>query len=371
MPILINEAGIYINDEKKVAFPNTLQDLGNLKYLSLQELFQKPFKGKVLFEKVSPSSFRIPTGFKYKVNNTFIELTENITVDITTSLDTGSVAAGTDYYIYAKEDKTFFVSANKTLITARLIGGFHYGLTPTNEAPTGNKTEADMVMLRGINAYSFWDLKFMPKNGIPEAKVFKNGLWADIYRGDVDYSIRGYSKSGTVIAGGATTNGRGLPKIPTRFGGDNSITYGKLSWLEATDIANAVNMRKPTYAEFSLFAYGVVENVSVTGGVTEKVQGRTQHYPELMSALGIEQATGEQYCWSDNIVATDGTWVEQDVANGRGKIYASAGNPKAGIFGGHRGYAFSGSSCSGWGHHLWYSHWYIGFWFVVDHLELD
>ena len=39
---------------------------------------------------------------------------------------------------------------------------------------TGNKTEADMVMLRRINAYSFWDLKFMPKNGIPEAKVFKN-----------------------------------------------------------------------------------------------------------------------------------------------------------------------------------------------------
>ena len=140
---------------------------------------------------------------------------------------------------------------------------------------------------------------------------------------------------------------------------------------EVTDIANAVNMRKPTYAEFSLFAYGVVENVSVTGGVTEKVQGRTQHYPELMSALGIEQATGEQYCWSDNIVATDGTFVEQDVANGRGKIYASASNPKAGIFGDDRGGALSGSSCSGWFHPLWLSHWVIGFWFVVDHLELD
>ena len=261
MQISIDSSGIYVNDIKKVGFPSELQNLDNLKYLSLQELFQKPMRGKVLFEKVSPSSFRIPTGFKYKVNNTFIELTENITVDITTSLDTGSVTAGTDYYIYANEDKTFFVSANKILTTGRLIGGFHYGLTPTNEAPTGNKTEADMVMLRGINAYSFWDLKFMPKNGIPEAKVFKNGLWADIYRGDVDYSIRGYSKSGTVIAGGATTSGRGLPKIPTRFGGDNSITYGKLSWLEATDIANAVNMRKPTYAEFLLFAYGVVENV--------------------------------------------------------------------------------------------------------------
>ncbi len=83
MQISIDSSGIYVNDIKKVGFPSELQNLDNLKYLSLQELFQKPFKGKVLFEKVSPSSFRIPTGFKYKVNNTFIELTENITVDIT------------------------------------------------------------------------------------------------------------------------------------------------------------------------------------------------------------------------------------------------------------------------------------------------
>ncbi|MCT7643841.1 phage major tropism determinant [Aliarcobacter butzleri] len=372
MPIKLTNTGIFVDEEKKVNFPDSLQDLNNLKYLAYQELFLKPFKGKPLFEKVSPTSFRIPAGFKYKVVNSFIQREENLTIDITTALDTGSVVAGTDYYIYAKEDTTFFVSADKTLTTARLIGGFHYGLVPANEAPTGNKTESDMVFLRGINAYSFWDLKFLPKNGVPEAKVYKNGLWGDIYRGDADYAIRGYGKANAVIAAGATTYGRALPKIPTLFAGDGTITYGKLSWLEATDIAIATGMRLPSYEEFSMFAYGVVEKTAVNAGVVEKVQGRTQHYAELMSKLGIEQATGEQYCWSRNLVATDGTFAYQDVANGRGQIYASPNNPKAGIFGGFRGgSADSGSSCSVWSYHLWSSVWYVGFWFLVDHLELD
>lgn len=371
MSINITSAGIFVDEEKKVNFPDSLQDLNNLKYLAYGDLFSKPFKGKPLFEKVSPTSFRIPAGFKYKVGNSFIQREENLTIDIATALDEGTITAGTDYYIYAKEDTTFFVSANKTKTTGRLIGGFHYGLVPAGEAATGNKTESDMVLLRGINAYSFWDLKFLPKNGVPEAKVYKNGLWGDIYRGDADYAIRGYSKANAVIAAGATTYGRALPKIPTLFGGDGTITYGKLSWLETTDIAIATGMRLPSYEEFSTFAYGVVEKTAVNAGVVEKVQGRTQHYAELMSKVGVEQATGEQYCWSKNLVATDGTFAWSDNVNGRGQIYSAGSNPKAGIFGGGRGDAGSGSSCSSWAFRLWVSDWPIGFWFVCEHLELD
>ncbi|NUW28997.1 phage major tropism determinant [Aliarcobacter butzleri] len=371
MGISITNTGIFVDEEKKVNFPDSLQDLNNLKYLAYGDLFSKPFKGKPLFEKVSPTSFRIPAGFKYKVGNSFIQREENLTIDIATALDEGTITAGTDYYIYAKEDTTFFISASKTKTTGRLIGGFHYGLVPTNEAPTGNKTEADMILLKGINAYSFWDLKFLPKNGVPEAKVYKNGLWGDIYRGDTDYAIRGYSKANTVIAAGATTYGRGLPKIPALFGGDGTTTYGKLSYFEATDIAISTGMKLPTYEEFSTFAYGVVEKTAI-GTVVEKVQGRTQHYAELMSKLGVEQATGEQYCWSRNLIATDGTFAWSDNANGRGQIYSAGANPKAGIFGGARGDSdASGSSCSGWGSPLWASSWYLGFWFLVDHLELD
>ena len=331
--------------------------------------FDKPSKGP-LFVKVSPSSIKIPAGLKITVGTESFKTVSDYTLTLSSNLVGSSKIAGTDYYVYAKSDATFYISANDAITTDRLIGGFHYGLVPTNEAPTGNKTEADMILLRGINAYSFWDLKFLPKNGVPEAKAFKNGLWGDIYRGDTDYAIRGYSKANTVIATGATTYGRGLPKIPTLFGGDGTTTYGKLSWFETTDIAIATGMRLPTYEEFQTFAYGVVEKTAI-GTVVEKQQGRTQHYAELMSKVGIEQATGEQYCWSKNLIATEGTFAWNDNANGRGQIY-SAGTPKAVIFGGARGdAASSGSSCSNWSHPLWGSYWDVGFWFLVDHLELD
>jgi hypothetical protein len=128
----------------------------------LNQLFIKPFsKSRLpLFTKKSPSSFIIPLGTRIQIDNAFVELVSNITVSLNTDLLAPETkTAGKDYYVYAKNDGTFYVSSNNSIGTDRLIGGFHYGLTGETEVTSGTKTEADMVKLRGINEYSFWDLK--------------------------------------------------------------------------------------------------------------------------------------------------------------------------------------------------------------------
>lgn len=328
--------------------------------------FDKPTRRQPLFIKIDPSSIKIPTGLSLVIGTTLIVLSADYTLDLDVDLDTGTKTAGTDYYVYAKTDSTFYISANSTITADRLIGGFHYGLTTETEVISGNKTELDMVKLRGINSYTFWDLKYLSNAKAGNKGSFCNGIkWYDIYLNDVEYGINGYSRPFAQIAGGGTEYGRGYPKIPLEFGGNGTVTYGKLTPFQAYDLAISSKKDLISYKEFTDIAYGVQEGLSQA----EPVLGQNGHVPALTSRYGMELATGNQYIWSSEIGSSTATeWSL--ITDSRGQVYTNA---YIALLGGNRVHAagLSGSRCSFWGSTLTYSIGAVGSRCCSDLLILD
>ena len=286
------------------------------------------------------------------------------------ALTIASPVAGTDYY--------FSKTAITTAPNASTIGGFHYGLVPHAEAPTGNKTEADMVLLRGINAHSIWTKWFRPTCD-PRGMFFAAGQWYDIYLMDEDYALRGYSKAGVRIAGGAAdANGRRIPKIPLAYGGDGTVTYGKFTWFQAAEIAASAGKRLINYAEFPTVAYGVDEGKSSSTNGYETTAGMIEHYPNLTSKYGMEQATGVQAVWGADVGgnrdegSTSWAW-RAGLTDNRGQIYALHVNHITVVaFGGVRGAGgASGSRCSGVDNSVSASFWNMGARFACGHMEVN
>jgi len=347
------------------------------KYSLLSNSFIKPSQ-QVLFTKTAPADFTIPIGFKVTVGITTVEVTSTTTLSLNTNLDIGTKTAGTDYYVYAKVDSTFYISADKTITADRLIGGFHYGLVAEAEAVTGNKLEADMVAIRGINQYSFWDLKFRPVAN-PEGMVHINGRWYDIYLLNSEHITNGSSKAGAVIAGGAadTTNYRAIPKIPLEFGGDGTTNYGKFTWFQACEIAKAHSKELISYSEFPTIAYGVNEGKSSSTDGYEVVVGKIEHYSNLTSKWGIEQATGTQWIWGKDVGGNrdEGStaWVWRTaLTDNRGDIYALHDNHITAVLlgAGRAAGVNAGSRASGWSNYVWNSGWSVGSRFCSEHMEV-
>ena len=348
-------------------------DLTYLK-LSQSDVFIKPNKG-TLFEKVTASSIKIPSGFIVKIGNAIVEKLTDTTITLASNLDMGAKVAGTDYYVYANIDGTFYISVSKTKTIGRLIGGFHYGLTGETESPTGNKLTADMEAIRGINKYSFWDLKYLPTNGKPEGMVCVGAKWYDIYLLNSEHITNGTSKAGATIAGGTSDYGRAIPKIPLEYGGNGTLTYGKLTWFQLCEIATSHGKELISYAEFPTIAYGVNEGKSSATNGYETVAGKIEHYSNLTSKYGIEQATGVQDVWGKDLMngygTTDFTW-RATFTDGRGNIYGTTNSPTAVRLGGHRGNGVdAGSRDSNWHYYVWGSAWSVGCRLACDHLELD
>ncbi len=305
---------------------------------AINSAFEKPNPNIVLFEKLTHASFKIPSGFKVKVGITVVQTVSDYTVVVNAPIP------GTDYKVFAKTDGSFYADTTNQG-TDRLIGGFHYGLIPANEAPTGNKTEADMVRIRGINAYSFWDLKFKSIAG-NDGMVLVGNKWIDIYLLNSEHIENGTSKAGLQIAGGAVTNGRAIPKIPLIYGGDGTLTYGKMDWIQTNLIAKAYGKELISHDEFVASMFGVQKNISSNG--IEEVVGKIEHYPKLTSKFGIEQATGTQWTWGKN---------------------AWGGN--AVVLGGNRDDGASSSSLYvNWSFATTLSAWHSGSRFACNHLKL-
>lgn len=281
-----------------------------------------------------------------------------------TTLTLTSPTAGTDYY--------FSKTAITTSIQSDTIGGFHYGLTPSGETPTGNKTSADITAIAGINAYSIWTNWHRP-NCDPRGMVKVGDIWVDIYLADSRYGIRKYSAPTSItsykIAGGATDYGREIPLIPTEFGGNGSSNYGKLTWFQANEIAKAAGKRSLRYSEFPSAMYGVLEQTdssSYDGG-----GGNIFHIAQLTSKFGIEQATGTQWVWGDDVQGIGGDGWKTGLTDSRGSIYAYTNQPTSVGLGGGRGNGSDvGSRCSDWNDFVWRSGWSIGCRFACDHLKL-
>ncbi len=364
-----SESDIELNKKANAAdvYTSIILDLK----ISYQQ-FDKPVIGP-LFAKVSPSSIKIPSGLKLTVGTTSFKLSSDYTLTLASDLVGSTKTAGTDYYVYAKANGSFYLSASDAITADRLIGGFHYGLVGETELLTGNKTEADMVKIRGINEYSFWDLKYRPVAS-PKGMVNIGRKWYDIYLLNSEHIINGTSKAGATIAAGTTEYGRAIPKIPLEFGGNNTLTYGKFTWFQASEIAKAASKQLLNYSEFPTIAYGVTEQVSSLTNSYETVMGKVEHYPNLTSKYGIEQATGTQWIWGNDLAngygTTDFAW-KIGLTDSRGNIHSTSNSPVAVILGGARdGGVNAGSRASGWNNYVWNSDWSIGCRFACDHLEL-
>lgn len=339
------------------------------------EVFEKPNGIETpLFLKASASSVTIPAGLIVKVGSVVVKREADYTLSLDSNLDTGAKTAGTDYYVYARQDGSFILSANSTApagyttATTRKIGGFHYGLIPENFTARNNITSSDAVAIAGINAYSFWDLKFRPICD-PEGMVCVGGFWVDIYLCNSEHILNGTSKATGYIAGGALTYGRQYPKVPLSKGGDGALNYGSMTWFEACEIGTSYSKRLLSYEEFQHIAFGVKEATSAN----TLDDGSIQHLADYVSKFGVEQATGTQWVWGSDLMNSYGTTSFTWSANteGRGSIYATSNSPTAVILGGDRGSASdAGSRASDWRNFVWYSRWNIGARFACDSLKL-
>lgn len=337
------------------------------------------YEHKPLFTKVSASSISVPANTAVRVGTSLLKVASATTLSVNTNLDTGTKVAGTDYYVYMLSTGSLILSASATApsgyttATSTLIGGFHYGLVGESEAATGNKTTTDMTNIQGINSYTFWDMKFRPTCN-PAGMFFAGGKWFDIYLCNSEHITNGTSKAGATIAGGAVDTAlRAIPKIPTIFGGNGTVTYGSLTWYQANEIGRAYGKRLITEDEFYAIAYGVVENTSSSTNSLETTAGKVEHYPTLTSVFGMEQATGVQWIWGANTsdgYNTDNSFAWANNTGSRGQIYATSNNPTGVLLGGSRGDGvYAGSRASARNNVVWYSSSGIGARFACDHIS--
>lgn len=238
-----------------------------------------------------------------------------------------------------------------------------------------------MLYLRGINAYSIWDLKWRPQadpRGMACIYDIRNPIkgspstWVDIYLLNKDHSIYGSSKSNAIIAAGAPANeaGRALPLIPEMDNGNGSFRYSTLNWWEANTIAVSHGKRLLSNAEFHAYTKGVTEETDASA----VDNGTTQHISDLMSKFGIEGATGLQWVWGlENGVNRDfsSTYGWQDNTGGHGKTYApSYFSVTAVLLGGFREDGMgAGSRSNRWYSCVHFIGWSIGARLACDHLS--
>jgi hypothetical protein len=274
-----------------------------------------------------------------------------------TSITMPTLAAGTDYAIWAKTDGTLEATSNHTsppTANARKVGGFHYAAGGNATGTSGGDTTAS------INAYSFWDLKWRPACNDPRGMALvADGFWVDIYLANTDCDANGTSKYNVTIADGSSP-----PKVPTKFGGNGSTTYGSLTWFESCELASAYGKRLITQREYMAMAYGTTEASAIGSD-----QGSTILNAAYTSKWGVMQSTGVMWVWGDDRGGAYATGGWNANTEGRGSEYNA---PNAVILGGYwDAGADAGSRCSPWNNAASNSLNVIGVRFSCDHLLLD
>jgi hypothetical protein len=325
--------------------------LSNLGFIAYNGLFRKTDSTIVAFTKTGAGTATTSSTLYVEVNGSVKTIASGASITMPT------LAAGTDYAIWAKTDGTLEATSNHTsppTANARKIGGFHYAPGGNATGQSGGNTTAQ------INEYSFWDLKFRPVCSDPRGMTLVGGgYWVDIYLTGVDAITNGSSKYNVTMADGASP-----PKVPTMFGGNGSTTYGSYTWFEAMELATAFGKRCPTQQEFMSAMYGTTEASSVGSD-----QGSTILNAAYTSKWGVIQATGVLWVWGQERGGAYNTGGWNANTEGRGSEYNA---PNAVLLGGNwNNGSNSGSRCSSWANAASDSDYRLGSRFACDHLQLD
>ena len=215
-----------------------------------------------------------------KIGDNWFFCDTDVNISTATDLDTGTVEAGKDYYVYACDNNgslEFKISLNSTYPdgfnanNSRKIGGFH-----TLCADVGSITDHPLsgYVAADILPASVWDLKHRPRCS-PEGMVYseKAGIWVDIY-------LQSGTGSNTAsVYGGTITDSR--------------------NWMDFVDDLAAVGKQLLSDAEFQIIAQGSNEETNIsdsadpvtTGGHSDTAGRR------MISNIGCEDCCGAMWQW--------------------------------------------------------------------------
>lgn len=218
-------------------------------------------------------------------------------VDAVDDLDTGTLAAGTNYYVYACTDGStlsFKISAASTYPSgfdaahSRKIGGFH---TLCVAAGTISGHTLTGFAVKDILPASIWDLKHRPRSN-PEGMVYVTTIqkWVDIYL-----------TSGT---GASTASAYGATISDTR------------DWMDFCDDYAAVGKRMLTDDEFQVATAGSNQATNITGSADPVTTGGhvDTGSRRMISNWGLEDCCGALWQWLQsltthpNVLFAGGDW---------------------------------------------------------------
>ena len=255
------------------------------------------------------------------------------------ALDTGSAfAVGTDYHIYIcdtgdnADDAVILISSNATApvgynsLTARKIGGFHYGgiravnatLDPINSGGVVMGTGWESNVKNAIVPRSVWTLLHRPKCNPAGMVYVTSGFWSDIYI--------------------ASDNGNGgLKSAYNKAPITGTEGVNKYKFVE---LALKTGKRLPTYDEFLALAAGSPEglaennNNAWTAGINLTGRNPTGQIANAVSAVGVRDAVGnvEKYLNDYTTNASPEVW-QGSTASGT-FTYADGGRAGQQITGG-------------------------------------
>jgi hypothetical protein len=270
----------------------------------IQDLNGNPHSGLLGFTKADPDSVAFTkTGSgtaEIKAGTTVgFEDNTSVTFAAATAITMPTLAVGTDYAIWAKNDGTIQATTNFTAAPSagvwRKIGGFHYApggnavISATGDwtAHTGGNTTPQ------INEYSFYDLKFKPSAPDPRGlTLVNNSFWVGMYlmsNGDGAGPLHRYNVD-PCRDGNAPF--KQYATTPTRY--SNAIP------LNISEALMYNGFRMPNIDEFQLLALGTTEQTSLGGsgpGTTGVFSSGAGTKERFTSAWGVFDATGVLNVW--------------------------------------------------------------------------
>lgn len=219
------------------------------------------------------------------INSKWFYIDTDTDLSTATDLDTGSVAAGTDYYVYACDNSgtlVFLISAASTFPagydanTSRKIGGFHTVCAAVGTIAGHTLTDHPA---NGILPQSVWDLKHRARCGNNAGMVYDSGrkIWVDIY-------LASGTGASTVSANGGTIS--------------DSRTH-----LDFVDDGHAVGKRLLTDDEFASIAAGSNEQTNISGSADPVTTGGHSDTASrrMISNIGCEDCCGVIYQWLSDV----------------------------------------------------------------------
>ncbi len=244
--------------------------------------------------------------------------------DVTT-LDSGVLTLGTNYYVYLCDNATdaglLLLSANSTApvgyttSNSRKIGGFHYGRV-RNSITIGDVTSGAVV------PNSVWDLLCRPKCDPDGMVKINENLWCDIYLASVDEAVTFAAGNGSQILTGSC---KSVYNAVLLTGTEGLCGYNFI------ELARRSGKRLLSLAEWLQLAHGSpqgnnADNLNAWSATTNVARANTGSVANAISLLNVVDCVGNVLEWLDEFSIRQDTtvWNWYDVMPGMnvGQLYS-------------------------------------------------